>query len=687
MAEVVGILRAEATFGEKETLRYLKNNLPKEFTVYVETPIHKSRDLKYPDFTILTNYGVIVLEVKDWIQVEKATPHHVIVRTRNNQQRQENNPVETARKYAINLSNQINLKRKGDLPGEAIPWSYAAVLPNLPSSVITQLQKVWGDEFVLGRSHLENPDILLSRLKNLFPTERMRPLSREEIDHVRAVIYPIVEIFTEDQRSFVLDEQQEKIVAEPIRVEEPQKAQRPSKQEEQAHQEALFEQLLETTDEEELPQEGKRLVQNFAIRLVRGFSGSGKTLVMIQRAKFLAAQYPDWKIGVFTYNKALQQMLERSFQRTSIKPLTFDALCRSITRVDDPQKIEFQEWLKENRPSIPSIAEFKPNELESEINWIREMGIDRLETYLKIERRGIGRDLRLNKEQRKQIFQICQSYQRYLQTNNRWDWHEAHRLALQKLENGLANIEPYDAVLIDEAQDWAPLWLKVIQAVLKPDGLLFLADDPSQSIYRYFSWKEKGIPVVGRTRWLRVPYRNTFEIYQTAYRLIEDYEEIQQSLAEEGEQVTPLVNPQTMRHGQRPLLRKCRGAVDEINFIAETIQTLRSRGLRDDQIGILFRFKDDVEKLKPRLKGLNVQISTIHAFKGLELEAVFIPALQRTFDFAENDPQKQAKEAQERRLFYMGMSRARNYLYLSYINELPAVFQDLQKRGLVDFVS
>jgi superfamily I DNA/RNA helicase len=101
----------------------------------------------------------------------------------------------------------------------------------------------------------------------------------------------------------------------------------------------------------------------------------------------------------------------------------------------------------------------------------------------------------------------------------------------------------------------------------------------------------------------------------------------------------------------------------------------------------LFRFKDDVEKLKPRLKGLNVQISTIHAFKGLEMEAVFIPALQRTFDFAENDPQKQAKEAQERRLFYMGMSRARNYLYLSYMNELPAVFQDLQKRGLVDFVS
>lgn len=686
MAEIVGILRHDATFGEKETLRYLKNNLPKEFTVYVETPIHKSRDLKYPDFTILTNYGVIVLEVKDWIQVLRATPHEVTVRTRNNQERVDKNPVETARGYAINLSNEINRKRNVGLHGETIPWSYAAVLPNLPGSTITQLQRVWGDEFVLGKHHLENPNILLDRLKNLFPAERMRPLTRDELDHVRAIIYPIVEITTPDQRTFVLDEQQEKIVAEPVHAEETPKPSRPGKQEEQTRQEGLFEQLLEPAEDEELPQDGKKLVRNFAIRLVRGFSGSGKTLVMIQRAKFLATQFPEWKIGVFTYNKALQQMLEHSFQGTSIKPLTFDALCRAITRVDDSQKIEFQQWLKENRSALPSTADLKPNELENEINWIRDMGIDQIEKYLEIERRGIGRDLRLSKDQRKQIFQIYQTYQHYLQANNRWDWHEAHRLALQKLQNGLTNFEPYDAVLIDEAQDWAPLWFKVIQAVLKPEGLLFLADDPSQSIYRYFSWKEKGIPVVGRTRWLRVPYRNTFEIYQAAYRLIEEYEEIQQSLAEEGEQVTPVLNPQIMRHGQRPLLKKCRGTVDEINFIVDTVQTLRSQGIRDEQIGILLRRKEDIDKLKPHLKGFNGQISTIHAFKGLELEAVFLPVLQRTFDFKENYPQKQIKEAQERRLFYMGMTRARNYLYLSYVGDLPAVFEDMQKRGLVNFI-
>ena len=687
MAEIIGFLRENATYGEKETLKHLKNNLPKEFNIYVETPIHKTRDLKYPDFTVVTNYGVIVLEVKDWIQIVKATPHEAIIRTRDNTVQRKANPVETARNYAIALSVEINRRQNGGVPGEAIPWGYAAVLPNLPTSVITQLQKVWGEEFVLGRQQLENADILLKRLKNLFPAERMRSLTREELDHIRSTIYPIVEFTSEDHRNIVLDEQQEKIVAEPIRAEEPQKPIRLSKHEDAARQEALFEQLGEAPQAEDLPLEGKKLARNFAIRLVRGFSGSGKTLVMIQRAKFLAAQYPEWKIGVFTYNKALQQMLERAFQGTAIKPLTFDALCRSITRLDDSQMIEFQDWLKENRSSASALAEFKANELENEIKWLRDMGIDRLETYLNIERRGIGRDLRLGREQRQKIFHAYKTYQQYLETNNRWDWNEAHRLAFKKLESGEAHIELYDAILIDEAQDWAPLWFKVIQALLKPEGFLFLSDDPSQSIYRYFSWKEKGLAVVGRTRWLRVPYRNTFEIYQAAYRLIENYEEIQQSLAEEGEQVKPALNPQTMRHGQRPLLRKCRSAIDEVNSISNTIQTLRSQGLRDNQIGILVRFRDDIDRLKSRLKGYDVEISTIHAFKGLELEAVILPFLHRTFDFSEHDSQRQNKESQERRLFYMAMTRARNYLYLSYVNNLPAVFQELHKSGLVDFVS
>ncbi len=55
MAEIIGFLRDDsATFGEKLVLKLLRQNLPKEFTVFVETPIHKKREIRYPDFIVLT---------------------------------------------------------------------------------------------------------------------------------------------------------------------------------------------------------------------------------------------------------------------------------------------------------------------------------------------------------------------------------------------------------------------------------------------------------------------------------------------------------------------------------------------------------------------------------------------------------------------------------------------------------
>ena len=106
MAEVIGFLRNDATYGEQQTKRLLQQNLPKEYTVYVETPIYKSREIRYPDFIILTNYGLIVLEVKDWVMIIKADPQGCEIRTRAGETRRESNPVYIARDMAITLSQE-----------------------------------------------------------------------------------------------------------------------------------------------------------------------------------------------------------------------------------------------------------------------------------------------------------------------------------------------------------------------------------------------------------------------------------------------------------------------------------------------------------------------------------------------------------------------------------------------------
>ncbi|HRF96939.1 MAG TPA: hypothetical protein PLZ51_17145, partial [Aggregatilineales bacterium] len=50
---------------------------------------------------------------------------------------------------------------------------------------------------------------------------------------------------------------------------------------------------------------------------------------------------------------------------------------------------------------------------------------------------------------------------------------------------------------------------------------MMICDDPSQSIFRNYSWQEKGISVLGRSKVLRVPFRSTREISLVAHTLIE----------------------------------------------------------------------------------------------------------------------------------------------------------------------
>ncbi len=686
MAEVVGSLREHATEGEKRTLKFLRQNLPKEFTIYVEPHIFSTRDIRYPDFIVVSNYGYVVLEVKDWIEVQKADPHHVSIRTREGKTREEKNPVNVAREYGIELEKEITRKQKevGFTQGEKIPWSYAAVLPNLPSSVITQLWKAWGQGFVWGESDLRVPDLLLERMRNIFPDFRLQKggLSKEQLNLIRATIFPIVEI-TRPEGTIILDSAQESIIAEPVQLEKPHQT---KAQEKEARLQRLFEEVQSAPDqEEELPPEGVSLVKNISIRLLRGFAGSGKTLVLIQRARYLSKLYPEWRIAVVTYNKLLQEWLESELEGTGVKVKTFHGLCYSLLpetlQVDDDQKDALlDKWLDNARSDYPIVEMIGKNAIKQELNWIREMGIVRDEDYIQIERHGVGTKFRLSRGYREGVFKLLQAYRQYLRQNKLWDWSELPYYALEHLESSSeSEIQKFNAILIDEAQDWAPIWFRVIQHFLLPDqGILFLADDPSQSIYRLFSWKEKGIHVVGRTRWLRTPYRNTWEIYNAAYQLIKDNPEIQKSLQDTGEFFLPELEPEKMRHGAKPVLRQCENLNDELSFIRNTVLSLVKQEVRENQIAVLVRARKDVEPVKGALKGTDVIVNPIHGFKGLEKQAIILPFLQKIF--------ASSNEVEDLRLLYMAMTRARSHLYMSYSGPLPRVIDKLKNAGWVDFL-
>ncbi|MBR4741971.1 MAG: ATP-dependent helicase [Desulfovibrio sp.] len=71
-----------------------------------------------------------------------------------------------------------------------------------------------------------------------------------------------------------------------------------------------------------------------------------------------------------------------------------------------------------------------------------------------------------------------------------------------------------------------------------------------------------------------------------------------------------------------------------------------------------------------RSKAEAVQILTLHAAKGLEYRAAFIPCLEEgilpcTAQFLGYDEGKNVNYAEEKRLFYVGITRATELLYLS----------------------
>ncbi len=289
------------------------------------------------------------------------------------------------------------------------------------------------------------------------------------------------------------------------------------------------------------------------------------------------------------------------------------------------------------------------------------------------------------RSERERVYDAFTAYRTRLQMKRRCDWDDVPHLVLDALNAGLRDGNRYDAILIDEAQDFAPSWFEVLKRLLNPEtGVLFLAADATQRIYRRFSWRAMGLNVVGRTRVLHRPYRNTYEIMLAAHELIRHNDTLVLELAEEDEDLlAPDMDPDRMRHDIFPVLRACDHAQAERRFLVKQITRLLENGYQPGDIAI-FGLKTTLKTYGPALQregipvaGLkndsdaaadSVAIGSLHSAKGLEFRVVFIVQGQAIFETPRrlSDDERAALEVDRLRLLYVGMTRAREKLCLSY---------------------
>ena len=253
----------------------------------------------------------------------------------------------------------------------------------------------------------------------------------------------------------------------------------------------------------------------------------------------------------------------------------------------------------------------------------------------------------------------------------------------------------FDAILVDEGQDFTPEMFKVVTGLLNATtNNLTIALDDNQNIYRpKAQWKELGIQARGRVHKLKSVYRNTAEIAGFAARFMGN----QGGDEEKADAQLKLFEDFYDFHGPAPELcrfetldRMVAGVADRAGAV------IKAEGCPSSEIAVLFALKKPDRSRPDSLPEMveaalekqgilsqwmsesyrskkaydittdRVTISTIHSAKGLDYSVVFLLGLDYLTP-------KGWTEEQIANLTYVGITRARYQLIIPYINQTPLI--------------
>ncbi len=589
----------KATQGEKRLYRLLQDHLPDDFTVWYEPEI----DDRYPDFIVLSHtFGLLALETKGWYpaQLGRVTDQDaelLITQEGESHLERHKNPYRQVRAYmfsAMDVLAKEPLLRHGQGPYQGrlcFPGGCGVVFTNMTRTQLDQagLGELFPPRKALCRDeldalqHSKDEAAFRRRLKQFMPADfPFDALTTEQCRTIHGVIHPEVVV-----------------KVRPVRP-----ASRP----------ALGEMPADTRALDVLDRKQEQIARFIGEghRIVAGVAGSGKTVLLLARAKLLAMRDPEKRILVLCYNRSLAAYL-----RAQIGP---DPSCRKI------EVWPFRTWA----------------ERQTRLSWNR-----REEEFEHYEQRLTEAILALTPS-----------------------WPE-HR--------------KYDAVLVDEAPDFYPEWLRVCGGVVKrgPEGDLLIVVDGAQSVYGRpgsFTWKSLGIHAQGRTRTLSKNYRNTKQIIEFAWAVAQPPQEDPED-AKAHVRVWPT---HATRKGPTPAYGACRTAREERDLIAHLVLDFKNKGILEQDIGILYARREGkrIDELFADLRECatvcwitnesdpaarhqflsrpGVRLCTIHSAKGLQFPVVILSAVDQL-----PNPMSSNEEA-DRNLFYVALTRAEHQLVLTW---------------------
>lgn len=440
-------------------------------------------------------------------------------------------------------------------------------------------------------------------------------------------------------------------------------------------------------------------VKNGAVRVLGG-AGTGKTVVAMHRAKWLANNVAsdECKVLFTTFTKNLAVDINKNLEsicdeqaKKNIEVINLDQWVQRFLRkqsydyevIFDESVLE--EFWKKALSEKPSEIAFSDSFFKEE--WqrvIQPQGIKTLNDYKKASR--IGRGTRLNREQRLAIWPVFEEYRHQLNRARFKEVDDAYRDAAELISN--QNIDlPYCAVVVDEAQDMGTQAFHLLRAVV-PEGEndLFIVGDAHQRIYgrNKVVLGRCGINIRGRSKKLKINYRTTDEIRRWAVGLLEGRDIDDLDGGEDSNSVY-----KSLTHGEAPVIERFETPDDQAGYIKALLDESEDPSSHSC---VVARTNKEVSDIQERLERLGVKISvirpsepdtldtdavklaTVHRVKGLEFDQVILASANDgliPLEFALRDKadaiSKEDSDTEERSLVYVAITRARKSAFvLSY---------------------
>ncbi|MBW7882330.1 MAG: ATP-dependent helicase [Caldilineaceae bacterium] len=442
---------------------------------------------------------------------------------------------------------------------------------------------------------------------------------------------------------------------------------------------------------------------------VLGGAGTGKTVVAMHRARYLARNVfpaPNDRILFTTFTRNLATNIAQNLdnlcgaERARIEVTNLHAWATQFLRNQGiPVAIAEEDDIAQcwqNALYGTGNGDWPEALLRNEWNHvIQAQDISDRASYLRASRQGQG--FALNRGQRAAMWPIFAAYREELTRIGKWEWVDVVRRARQLLEATGMRL-PYRAIVVDETQDLDAGELRLLRAMI-PEGPndLFFVGDAHQRIYgRPVVMAHCGIHIRGRAARLRINYRTTEEIRRWAVSVLAGttVDDLDGGVDSNAEYVS-------IMHGIQPTVRHFAQVEDELSFLELELHELITL-TAPDRICIVARTHEQLQKIyipalrraaidylylqatTPEYAGSGIRVATMHRVKGLEFEHVFLVGLSadvfpmRLSQMPDEGAARTANELQERCLLHVAATRARESLTVTSSGTPSPLLGDLQ---------